>query len=227
MIDLWHLANINWLSELPAATLERLRAAATVFTVDRGDMIFEPMLDPEFVFLLETGLVRIFRRSAEGGEITLGFVHPGEVFGELTVFSDKPRESYALAAERSTVIKVARKVFADAIHQRASVVFSVAAQMGERFKEIESRAEDLVFRSARARLAKVLNDLVEEFGQQASGRHVIGARLTHAELATLAGTSRPTVSIMLADFEEEGLIRREDGRIVVVDKAALQREADA
>ena len=190
-------------------------------------MIFEPMLDPEFVFLLETGLVRIFRRSANGAEITLGYVHPGEVFGELTVFSERPRESYAMAAQSSTVIRVARQVFADAIHQRASVVFSVAAQMGGRFKQIEARAEDLVFRSARARLAKVLLELADEFGAQAGGHPVIGARLTQAELATLAGTSRPTVSIMLADFEEEGLITREGGKIALVDKAALQREADA
>ena len=37
--------------------------------------------------------------------------------------------------------------------------------------------------------------------------------LTHAELATLAGTSRPTVSIALGEFEDENLITRSEGKL--------------
>lgn len=227
MVDLWHLQNINWLNELPAASLESLRAAATMLSVQRGEMIFEPVREPQFVFLLESGLVRIFRRSVQGAEITLGYVHPGEVFGELTVFTDKPRESYAVAAKPSVIVKVGRGVFADVIRNSESVVFTVATQIGDRFKQIESRAEDLVFRGARSRVAKIILQLDESFGETDEHPPVIDVHMTHGELATLAGTSRPTVSIALAELEKTGSIARSHGGIAIIDRAALQRDAAA
>jgi CRP-like cAMP-binding protein len=225
-MDLWHLRNIDWLSTLSEASLESLRAAATSLVLQRGEMIFEPVRAPQYVFLLESGRVRIFRRSAHGAEMTLGYVHPGEIFGELAVFTDKPRESYAVAAEPSTVIKIDREAFARVIRERASVVASVAKQIGNRFKQIESRAEDLVFRSARSRIAKIILLLAAEFGESDAEPPVIRGRMTQAELATLAGTSRPTVSIVLAELEQEGRIARRNGCIAIVDRAALQQDAD-
>ena len=124
--------------------------------------------------------MRVFRISRGGEEITYGYVRPGEVFGELVAFSDKPRESYAVAVEPSTVIKVEREAFTDAIRSRPSIVFSVAAQIEDRFKELESRVEDLVFRSARSRLARTILSLDKEFGQD-DDQSPIGIRLTHAE----------------------------------------------
>jgi CRP/FNR family cyclic AMP-dependent transcriptional regulator len=225
MIDLWHLNNINWLRELPAQAVDTLRAAASIQVFEPGAMIFEPDRKPDYVFLLETGLVRIFRTSPRGQEITFGYVRPGEVFGELAVFSDKPRESYAAAVERSTVVRVGRDVFSDVIQTRPSIVFSVATQIGDRFKHIESRVEDLMFRSARSRLARILLHLADEFGCQEDEHSVIELRLTHAELATLAGTSRPTITIALAEFEEEGLIRRRAGKVDILSRKALNKEA--
>ncbi len=232
MLDHWQLKNINWLDELSAAGVARLAAASTAYAFERGTMIFEPVREPQYVYLLEKGLVRIYRASAGGDELTLGYVRPGEIFGELAMFSDRARESYAVAVEPSTVIKVERDVFADVIRSRASVVFSVAKQVGERFKQIESRAEDLVFRSARARLASILLQLAKVFPdagseRDASGRPQVDIRTTHSELATLIGAARPTVSIALAELEEAGRIRRANGRIVIVDKAALEQEAAA
>ena len=226
MINLWHIKNVDWLRELPATSVDALRDGASISTFEPGQLVFEPTAEPKFVFILETGLVRMYRECARGEEVTFGYIQPGEVFGELVAFSDKPRESYAVAVERSTVIKVDKQVFADAIQSRSSIVFSVAAQIGDRFKEIESRVEDLVFRSARSRLAHIILQLAEDFGEKNKDRLLIATRLTHAELATLVGVSRPTVSIALGEFEDDELITRSEGKIVVLSKKALQAIAD-
>lgn len=225
MIDLWHLNNIDWLRELPIDNARSLRAASAIFAVSPGKTVFEPMRDPDSVFILETGLVRMFRTSAHGEEVTFGYVRPGEVFGELAAFADKPRESYAIAVEQSTVLKIERRAFAKAIKTCGPAAFSIAAQMGDRFKKIESRVEDLVFRSARSRLAHIILQLSEDFGTGTEERLLIDMRLTHAELATLAGTSRPTVSIALGEFEDEELITRSEGKIIILNKGKLQKDA--
>lgn len=85
---------------------------------------------------------------------------------------------------------------------KPSVMFSVAKQIEGRFKRIESRVE------------------------ADKGRTIVGLQLTQPELATLVGASRPTVSIALGELEDEGLVARTDGHLVVADPRALRHTAD-
>lgn len=222
MDNLWHLDRIDWLKELPDGTAARLRASATVSTFEAGSPIFEPSSSPAYAYILETGLVRIYRTSEQGGEVTLGYIRPGEVFGELAALSDSPRESYARALERSVVIRVGRDAFANAIRSCPEVCCSVAVQVGGRLKRLESRVEDLVFRSAPARIASTLLQLADDFGEALDGGVRVGLRITQVELASLVGVSRPTVNIALGEFEALGLLRREGGQIVLTDRAGLK-----
>jgi len=226
MFELWHLKRIDWLEELPPGVASDLRQHATFLRFRPGATIFEPVSEPHCVFLLETGLVKMFRRSTHGDEVILGYIQPGEVFGEFAAFSDRPRESFAEAVEHSSVIKVERSVFADAIKSRPEIVFSVAKQIGDRFKQIESRIEDLIFRSARERIARIILQLADEFGKAVDDHLLVDLRLTHAELAKLAGTSRPTASIAIGELEDEETIVRSNGKLIIRNMAALRREAD-
>ena len=222
MNDIWHLTGIDWLADLPPAEAQRLVQASSVRQFAQGDIVFEPDATPKHVYILESGLVRTYRVSARGEEVTFGYIRKGEVFGELAVFADKPRESFAVAVEPSRVIRAARRVFREVLTACPETVFTVAAQIEDRFKEIESRVEDLVFRSAASRLARVLLRLAREFGAGPESAGRIALKTTHAELGTLAGVSRPTVSITLGEFEAAGVIDRQTGFIAIVDPDALR-----
>jgi len=225
MIEFWHLQNVNWLRELPAEVADGLREAASLERYPEGALVFKPTINPEHVYLLESGLVRIYRESNRGEQVTFGYVRPGEVFGECAVFQDKPRESFAAAHEASVVLRLSRREFTVAIRSRADIMFAVAKQIEGRFKTVESRVEDLVFRNARSRLAHVILDLSQEFGQVKRDRTILAIRLTHAELAKLIGSSRPTVSIALGELEDEGVLTREGQYVGISDYDALHRIA--
>ncbi len=225
MIEFWHLQNVDWLGELSPEIADGLREAAELTHYPQGALIFKPAIDPRYVFLLETGLVRIYRESEHAEQVTFGYVKPGEVFGECAVFQDRPRESFAAAHEPSDVLRLSRQRFRDAIQSKPSIMFAVAKQIEGRFKNIESRVEDLVFRDARSRLAHVILNLSEEFGLVEDDRTTVQIKLTHAELATLIGTSRPTVSIALGELEDEGVVTRTDGYIGITNLKALQAMA--
>jgi len=225
MIEFWHLQNVDWLRELPPEVADELREAAELMHYPQGALIFKPAIDPEYVFLLESGLVRIYRESEKAEQVTFGYVQPGEVFGECAVFQYRPRESFAAAHEPSNVLRFSRERFTAAIQSTPSIMFAVAKQIEGRFKNIESRVEDLVFRDARSRLAHVILDLSQEFGLVEGDRTTVQIHLTHAELATLIGTSRPTVSIALGELEDEGVLIRADGYIGITNREALQAMA--
>jgi CRP-like cAMP-binding protein len=96
MPNFWHTRGFDWLTDLSEACSERLRRGASLQEYARGSTVFEPTAEPRSVFLLERGLVRVYRLSANGAEATLGYVRSGEVFGELEVLSDRwPRTSGA------------------------------------------------------------------------------------------------------------------------------------
>ncbi len=69
MMDLWHLADIDWLRELPDDQLTALQQRGNVREFDRGATIFEPEGQPDKVFILKKGLVRIYRLARGGDEV--------------------------------------------------------------------------------------------------------------------------------------------------------------
>lgn len=219
----WHLSKLDWIGELPEEAVRRLREGSLSVLVGSGEMIFAPEVEPGYVFVLETGLVRMLRITADGREFTLGYILPGEVFGESAAFDKMSRESFAQAAERSRVLRVPRGLFLDLLHTYPDFGFGLTKQIEHRFKRIETRAEDLVFRPVMARLAHVILTLEEDFGAGMQGRRFIRLHLTQAEFATLVGASRPSVNQAFRDLRTKGLAAMEKGHVVILDQAGLRR----
>jgi CRP-like cAMP-binding protein len=170
MKDVWHLRRIDWLREFTSEEREALQRASGANDYGPGEMIFSPEPNPNSVYLLEAGLVRIFRLSAAGSETTFGYVAPGEVFGELAGFGDYPRESFAQTVRKSRAWKVPRATFQEVIRRKPDLAMAITRQIGERLKRIESRIEDLVFRDVRSRVAHILLELAEDFGESGHTR---------------------------------------------------------
>ena len=221
--DFWHLHGFDWLSELSAAEASALRRSALQRSYEPGEMIFTPNPTPHSVYLLEDGRVRVFRLSVDGSETTFGYVAPGEVFGELAVFADAPRESFAQAVEPCIAWRVPRAAFQRLIEERPSLVLEVTQQIGHRMKRIESRVENLIFRDAQSRLARILLELADDFGVEREGVLQLELDLTQAEIGTLIGSSRQTVNACLRDLEAAGMVEREPGALVIAKPEELRR----
>ena len=220
------LREFGWLESVSDAELEEIRPQGRCGTFRAGVTIFSPTDSPSSVFLLRKGLVRIYRISTGGDEVTIGYVGPHEIFGELGGFGDFPRESYAMAVTDCWVCEMPQQTFVSLLNSHTELVMDVARQIGKRLKRIESRLTNLVFREAFPRMCATLEQLAEDFGIDHAGGTVIDLPLTQSELATLIGTSRQTVNAGLRRLEEEGVTARRGRRFVVVDRVALGRLAD-
>jgi CRP/FNR family cyclic AMP-dependent transcriptional regulator len=225
MKDVWHLQDLDWLSELQFEEREMLRERSFQRTYAAGEIIFMPVPNPDSVYLLEEGLVRIYRLSETGLETSLGFVRAGEIFGELAVFGDYPRESFAQAVEASRVWKIPRRTFRPFVESRPGLAFEVSKQIGGRLKQIESRVESLVFRDVKSRLVLMLLELAKKFGvERDDGSILLEIPLTQAELATLVGSTRQSVNASLAELAKQGLVGRERQRNVLLKPVELRQE---
>ena len=216
-LDCWHIHDCDLLAGLTPDEAREMRAASRCREYAPGETIFAPDPHPTSIYLLERGLVRMYRLAESGSELVLGYVVRGEVFGELSVLSEYPRESFADALHASFVWKIPNETFQLVVGRRADLVIRVTCQIADRFKHIESRIENLVFRDARTRLASLLLELADDFGRADSdGAIRIELPLTQAELGKLIGATRQTVNQGIGELEAAGLIARRRGCLTLL-----------
>lgn len=226
MPELWRLNGLDWLSELSKPDTECLLRVSTWQECARGETVFEPASSPRCVYLLHAGLVRIYRLSAQGAEATLGYVPPGEVFGELQAFSDRPRESFAQTIRPSRVLQMPAPELRRLMDRYPRIAIRIAEQMGRRFKRVESRVESLSLRSLHARICVILLELAEDFGRERDGTLSIDLPLSQRDLSTLVGASRQSVNECLRGLREKRWIAYRNRQWSLLDAPALQREID-
>jgi CRP-like cAMP-binding protein len=226
MPNFWQLHGFDWLAGLSELESERLLSRSSSKECARGQIVFAPASTPRSVYLLEKGLVRIFRLSAQGAELTLGYVQPGEVFGELQAISDRARESFAQAISSSLVWRIPIPELRRLIGTIPHFALHIAEQIEKRFKRVESRVEGLALRDLRSRICLILLELAEDFGRQAGSEVLIDFPLSQHDLATLVGASRQSVNECLRDLREARQIAYRKRRIALLDPAELRREVD-
>lgn len=217
------LSQLPWLASLEESERALLRGAAVGHSFETGATVFEPTVAPASVYVLEAGRVRIYRLATTGEEATLGYVAPGEVFGELPGFGAFPRESFASAQGACRVWKLPVEHFRNLVRTHPELGVEVTGQIAERMKQVESRVEGLILRDVRSRLAAALLELTEHFGNVDGESWTLEVPLSQAEMGTLIGASRQSVNSAMAAFRQGGWIRQ-DGPVLTLLRPDLLRE---
>jgi CRP-like cAMP-binding protein len=220
---LWYLKRINVFSGLSLGEMRELKRITRMVSYRKNEIIYLPGDPSDTVFLLKKGRVKISRLSEEGREATMAILDPGEIFGELEALQAVPRESLVQALEPVMVCEIRREDFDRYLHQYPEVGGRVIKWFGGRLRQIETRVSDLVFKSASARLAQLLLDLSHSMGIRENGSIRLQSRLTHQNLANLIGTSRETVSTLISQFVNHGLIAQDNRYILVLDEHRLAK----
>lgn len=222
---IWYLEKIDLFSGLSADEMAWLDKATRMITLKRNQPVYLPEDPSDSVFFIKAGQVRICRVLEDGRQLTLALLGPGEMFGELEVIEESPRDTSAEAVEDTFVCALPRPEFESLLTRRPDLARRLTKLIGFRLKRIESRIEDLIFRDVPVRLARLLLQLSNDLGVADSRGVLIRVKLTHQELANLIGSTRETVTTMLGDFKRSGLIAFAERRIIVCDPAALSRRA--
>ncbi len=221
---LWYLKRINLFTEMSPEEMGVFAQKTRMESVRKKTPIFFPGDPSQQVYLLKEGRVKISRLSKEGRELTIALLEPGEIFGELEVLDDAPRDTLAEALDDSQICVVSKALFIEMIQKMPAFSFRLTKLIGFRMRKIESRVEDLVFKDVPARLAHLLLELAKDYGKNVPEGTLLQIKITHQEIANLIGSIRETVSAVLGDFKRDGWLTFEGRRIVLLKpKRILQR----
>jgi len=218
---IWFLKNCALFEQLEADQLAELESHCLSRKFSRNSPIYPATDHADAVLLLASGRVAICNITHDGRKAILAFVEPGELFGELALFAPRDDDEYAEAVEASTIVLIPRQEMNRLMEQHAEVAFGITKLMGLRRQRIERRLKYLLFRSNRERLIHLLLELAEQYGKQVPEGVLLGIKLSHQELASIIGSTRETVTVVLGELQDEGKLQLGRRRIVLIRPQAL------
>ncbi len=204
---------------LPAGDLEALAAASRSRTFRRGQIVFTAGDPGDTLIVVISGRIKVVVRSADGGELTLTIIGPGDVLGELSVADGGPRSADAETLDECRLLLVPRETILDVCSRAPAVAQALTASIAAMLRRLTEAASDLVFLDMPRRVAKVL------LGQPRGDDGVVRLTVSQEELAHQVGSTRQSVNAALRGFERRGWIDVHDRTVTVKQSAALIRFA--
>lgn len=156
--------------------------------------------------LVASGLAKICHLTTEGKSSTLAFVKPGEIFGELALFDTLDRGEYVESVDQTVLVRIPKDAIQQLMNTDLNIALRVTKLIGLRRQKIERRLKNLLFTSNQDRLTHLLLDLADQFGVAIDGGIKLGLKLSHQEIASLIGTTRETVTLLLGKMRSDGLV---------------------
>jgi CRP/FNR family transcriptional regulator len=215
------LGKVPLFTELSPGDLGRIADVAIPRAYPRGVRVFHEGDASDACYIVRSGDLRVTTEHSDGRAIALATLGPGDIFGELAMFDGGIRSASVETLADSELLALpaadVRRLLAD--HPEISVKLIVA--LVRRLRATNERVARQSFQTVPSRVAGVLVRLIAEESWP-EGRDGITVRMTQADLAQLAGTSRESVSRFLATLERAGVVRVGRGRVTIVEPRRLR-----
>jgi len=210
------LAQIRYFAGLSPRELESVKKyIAFEKTVEKGEIFVVEDERSDYMYFVVSGVVKVYKRSANGKEQILNIAAKGESLNDVSTFDGGLDTANMLAMTPVRLYGIRKKDVHDLLSQFPEVALNVAKVLAGRVRRDSSLVEELSFDQVMNRLAKWLLRHVTE------GADTL-PRLTQQDLASMVGTSRVVVNRSLRIMEERGAVRLERRRIVIANEEALR-----
>jgi len=165
------------------------------------------------MYLIELGWVAVRLTTPLGDIATVAVVGPGEPLGEQSLVENGGRRSTsALSLTPVETMYFGRETFDELRQLHPSVDRFLAALFDDRLRRLSARLVEALYLPAPTRVMRRIAELAEVFGTDSA------IPLTQHDIASLAGTTRPTVNRLIRQAEEAGAVRTQRGHLLVLDR---------
>ena len=215
---------VRHFAELPEHVQADILQVAVCRSYQAGQVIFLQGEPADRLYILESGWVKSVRMSPDGREQALLFLHPGEVFGDVAVFTGVPYPGTVLALEPVKLWSISKIEVMRLIKQHNELSVAIIRRLSERILYYVSLVEDLSLRSVEARLARTLLQHAEE----QDGKMIVPRRpwTTFDEMSTRLGTVRDVLGRVLRSLEQDGILHVERQGIIILKPEELEVRAN-
>ncbi|MFD2329780.1 Crp/Fnr family transcriptional regulator [Cohnella sp. GCM10020058] len=200
------LKKVSLFDKLSDSQLDHISRIARRRSLAAGSILFQEK-DPGNVFyVVLSGSIKLFTRSAGGDEKVLSVVAGGDSFGELALLDGLPRSASARTLEPSLVLEIASDDFMRLLESHFDITKGILAELSRRLRQTNEHVSDLTFLDDRTRVLKNLINLANQHGKRDGIFIRIHLALNYDELSQLAGVSKQVLSEVLRELEAKGVL---------------------
>jgi len=196
--------------------LEQLVGHSKMRTIKKKQTLFYEGDHPQGLYLLAEGYVKTYRLTRDGRQLITGLYKPKDYIGLDALLLDGPFIESAEAIEDTKAYLLPKPMVVNILDQNPELSQHFIRILSNNIHEKEEQLVELAYESVRKRLAQVLIRLTKTMQLQQ-------LNVSREELAGLAGIATETVSRVLTDFRDEGLIEKSNGHIEILDLDRLAK----
>lgn len=173
-----------------------------VFSV--REIIFMHDMPIDYVYIVSTGKVKVFRNDLAGKEQIICVKQTGDLFPNVGFFRKENYPAHAQAMEDTVLYAISIQQFESILLNHPAISIKLFRLLGDLIVDSQKRLEEMTLRSANERILLLLLRLSESHGTlQSSGWLKLNTRFTNTDLANMIGTSRESVNRMISRLRKE------------------------
>ena len=204
-------------SSCPDEQLRMLAAVVTRRSVTRSTTVMASGDPTDSLYIVLSGRLKVLMSDAEGKEVILSILGPGEFFGEMGLIDDSPRSASVTAIEACELLSIAKRDFKKCLAENFEMTMAVMRGLVRRLREADRKIGSLALLDVYGRVARLLLDMAETV----EGQKVVTKRLPKQDIAKMIGASREMVSRVMKDLQVSGYIEMRGSSIVLRDPILL------
>jgi CRP/FNR family transcriptional regulator, cyclic AMP receptor protein len=199
---------------------DQLRLLVTVVTrrsAPRSSVIMAAGDPIDSLYIVISGRLKVMMGDADGKEVILSLIGPGEFFGEMGLIDDSPRSASVVAIEPCELLSVTKRDFRKCLQENFEMAMTVMRGLVRRLREADRKIGSLALLDVYGRVARLLLDMSENV----NGQKVVTKRLPKQDIAKMIGASREMVSRVMKDLQMGGYIEMRGSTILLRDTIML------
>jgi len=213
-------SSIGLLQGLEEGVAKDILRQAKRRSLEAGTALFAAGQPAQAVHVLVSGVAQLVQSTPQGSRVVVKYVGPGEVFGSPALF-DRFYPVDAVAVTDCEELQWPAPALRAIVDRYPQVAMNMIRDLETRLREMEDRVRDLSGEPVEHRLVHAVLKLVERFGRPVPEGIEIPFPVSRQDLADLIGSTLPTVSRTLGNWEAQRQIRRYRRRLVIADVEAV------
>ena len=204
------------------AELTELARLITTQRFGKHQTIFREGEPGQSFYLILSGSVAIVHMVPDGRETILSILKERDFFGEMSIFESALRAASVRTLTDVEVGIIDRADFLALIDRSPRIGRLLVTALSDRLRAANKIIASATSQDIRSRLAALLINLGQNFGEPTPLGSRISLRLTNQEMANMIGTTRETVNRTLNRFWDEHVIDMRTAHVVIVDPEKLK-----
>lgn len=189
------------------------------------DTIFTPGDPDDQLYFVLSGTVRLYKIYGEYKEATTAMLRDGGIFGKINLVEGRWQDVFAEAVTEARVASIQKASIERAVKNEPEFALKLFSSLSERLRQSDEVIESLLHREVSTRLATLLVNLSERFGEENGSGVALDVRLTHQDLANMIASTREAVSKVMSEFQRDDIIEARSRKITIISKEALVEHA--